>query len=134
MKNNFIKKIDKAIIKQNLENDFTAIDAELEFLGYNIDVINDFSEKIYKRQSFLLKGIINKQKDTNLLERASLLLQKAIEENIDKPVNYLKNLIQNNQFQVQYRNLENLNIDEIKEIIKDQNLLELLENLENESQ
>jgi hypothetical protein len=134
MKNNFIKKIDKAIIKQTLENDFTAIDAELEFLGYNIDVINDFSEKIYKRQSFLLKGIINKQKDTNLLERASLLLQKAIEENIDKPVNYLKNLIQNNQFQVQYRNLENLNIDEIKEIIKDQNLLELLENLENESQ
>ena len=123
MKNNFIKKIDKAIIKQTLENDFTAIDAELEFLGYNIDVINDFSEKIYKRQSFLLKGIINKQKDTNLLERASLLLQKAIEENIDKPVNYLKNLIQNNQFQVQYRNLENLNIDEIKEIIKDQNLL-----------
>ena len=113
MKNNFIKKIDKAIIKQTLENDFTAIDAELEFLGYNIDVINDFSEKIYKRQSFLLKGIINKQKDTNLLERASLLLQKAIEENIDKPVNYLKNLIQNNQFQVQYRNLENLNIDEI---------------------
>lgn len=134
MKNNFIKKIDKAIIKQTLENDFTAIDAELEFLGYNIDVINDFSEKIYKRQSFLLKGIISKQKDTNLLERASLLLQKAIEENIDKPVNYLKNLIQNNQFQVQYRNLENLNIDEIKEIIKDQNLLELLENLENESQ
>ena len=134
MKNNFIKKIDKAIIKQTLENDFTAIDAELEFLGYNIDVINDFSEKIYKRQSFLLKGIINKQKDTNLLERASLFLQKAIEENIDKPVNYLKNLIQNNQFQVQYRNLENLNIDEIKEIIKDQNLLELLENLENESQ
>ena len=134
MKNNFIKKIDKAIIKQTLENDFTAIDAELEFLGYNIDVINDFSEKIYKRQSFLLKGIINEQKDTNLLERASLLLQKAIEENIDKPVNYLKNLIQNNQFQVQYRNLENLNIYEIKEIIKDQNLLELLENLENESQ
>ena len=134
MKNNFIKKIDKAIIKQTLENDFTAIDAELEFLGYNIDVINDFSEKIYKRQSFLLKGIINKQKDTNLLERASLLLQKAIEENIDKPVNYLKNLIQNNKFHVQYRNLENLNIYEIKEIIKDQNLLELLENLENESQ
>ena len=60
------------------------------------------------------------------------MLQKAIEENIDKPVSYLKSLIQNNQFQVQYRNLENLTIDEIKEIIKDQNLLELLEKLENE--
>jgi len=132
MKNNFIKKIDKVIINQTLEDDFTALDAELESLGYNIDEINSFSEKMYKRQSFLLKGMINKQKDINLLERASLMLQKAIEENIDKPVSYLKSLIQNNQFQVQYRNLENLTIDEIKEIIKDQNLLELLEKLENE--
>ncbi|MCT7904709.1 Uncharacterised protein [Candidatus Ornithobacterium hominis] len=49
MKNNFIKKIDKAIINQTLENDFTAIDAELESLGYNIDEINDFTEKMYKR-------------------------------------------------------------------------------------
>lgn len=87
---------------------------------------------MYKRQSFLLKGIINKQKDINLLDKASLMLQQAIEKNIDKPVSYLKNLIQNNQFQVQYRNLESLTIDEIKEIIKDQNLLELLEKLENE--
>lgn len=132
MKNNFIKKIDKAIINQTLENDFTVIDAELESFGYNTDEINDFSEKMFKRQSFLLKGMINKQKDSNLLERASLMLQKAIEENIDKPVSYLKSLIQNNQFQVQYRNLENLTINEIKEIIKDQNLLELLEKLENE--
>ena len=133
MKNNFIKKIDKVIVNQTLENDFTAIDAELESFGYNIDEINDFSEKMFKRQSFLLKGMINKQKDSNLLERASLILQKAIEENIDKPINYLKSLIQNNQFQVQYRNLENLTIEEIKEIIKDQNLLELLEKLDNEN-
>lgn len=132
MKNNFIKKIDKVIINQTLENDFTSLDDELESLGYNIDEINNFSEKMYKRQSFLLKGMINKQKDINLLEKASLMLQQAIEENIDKPVSYLKNLIQNNQFQVQYRNLESLTIDEIKEIIKDQNLLELLEKLENE--
>lgn len=132
MKNNFINKIDKVIINQTFENDFTALDAELESLGYSIDEINNFSEKMYKRQSFLLKGMINKQKDSNLLERASLMLQKAIEENLDKPVSYLKSLIQNNQFQVQYRNLENLTIDEIKEIIKDQNLLELLEKLENE--
>ena len=134
MKNNFIKKIDKTIISQALENDFSAIDAELVALGYDIDEINNFSEKNYKNQSFLLKGMINKQKDINLLERASQKLQQAIEENINRPVSYLKSLIQNNQFQVQYRNLENLTIDEIKEIIKDQNLLELIENLENEDQ
>ena len=134
MRNNFIKKIDKAIISQNIDRDFTSIDSELESLGYNIEEINAFSQKLYKRQSFLLKGLINKQKDVSLLEKASLMIQKALEEKIDKPINYLKYLIQNNQFQVQYRNLENLTIDEIKEIIKDQNLLELLEKLENEDQ
>lgn len=132
MKNNFIKKIDKTIINQTIENDFTALDSEIEFLGYNLDEVKAFSEKKYKRQSFLLKALVNKQKDTNLLERASLLFQKAINENVDKPVSYLKNLIQNNQFQVQYRNLDNLSIEEIKEIIKDQNLIEILEKLENE--
>lgn len=133
MKNSIIKKIDKVIISQALENDFDSIDSELEILGYSIDEINAFSQKTYKRQSFLLKGLLNKQKDINLLEKASLLIHKAIEENVDRPISYLKSLIQNNQFQVQYRNLENLTIDEIKEIIKDQNLLELLEKLENEN-
>ncbi len=132
MKNNFIKKIDKIIISQSLNNDFTAIDSELESLGYNIEEINTFSNKMYKRQSFILKGLIKKQKDISLLEKVSLKIHQAIDENIEKPISYLKNLIQNNKFQVQYRNLESLTIDEIKDIIKDQNLLELLEELENE--
>lgn len=132
MKNNFIKKIDKIIITEALENDFTALDSELESMGYNLEEINSFSQKIYKRQSFMLKGLINKQKDANLLERVSLMFQEAIEENLDKPISYLKSLIQNNQFQIQYRNLESLSIEEIKEIVKDQNLLDLLEKLENE--
>lgn len=134
MKNSFIAKIDKTIIKQSMDNECTSLDSELELLGYNITDINAFSQKLYKRQTFLLKGMINKQKDTNLLEKVSIMLQKAIDENIEKPVSYLKKLIQNNQFQVQYRNLESLSIDEIKEIIKDQNLLELIEKLENENQ
>lgn len=132
MKNNFIKKIDKIIITEALQNDFTALDSELESMGYNLEEINSFSQKIYKRQSFMLKGLINKQKDANLLERVSLMFQEAIEENLDKPISYLKSLIQNNQFQIQYRNLESLSIEEIKEIVKDQNLLDLLEKLENE--
>jgi hypothetical protein len=134
MKNSFIKKIDKVIISQTLENDFTSINSELEQMGYNIEEINSFSKKIHKRQTFLMRGLINKQKDINLLEKVSILLHEAIEENIDKPISYLKNLIQNNKFHVQYRNLENLTVDEIREIIKDQNLLDLLEKLENENQ
>lgn len=132
MKNKFIKKIDEAIISQVIEGDFSTYDEILKADGHNITDIENYAEKNFRKHSFLLKGIINKQKDLVLLERASILLQNAIENNIDKPISYLKSLIANNKFNVQYRNLDNLGIEEIKEIIKDQNLLELLEQLEND--
>lgn len=132
MKNNFIKKIDETMISQIIEGDSSAYDEILKEQGYNITDLENYANKNFKKHSFLLKGLINKQKDLALLEKASLLLQNAIERNIDKPISYLKNLIANNKFQVQYRNLNNLGIEEIKEIIKDQNLLELLEQLEDE--
>lgn len=132
MKNNFIKKIDEALINNLIEGDCDVYDEILNELGYDLSSIESFSLKGYRKNSFILKGLINKQKDLILLEKASTLFRDAIEKNIDKPISYLKNLIVKNQFQVQYRNLDNLGIDEIKEIIKDQNLLEILEQLENE--
>lgn len=132
MKNSFIKKIDKAIINQALEDDFSLLDAELEKMGCKISEIENFAQKKYKTQSFLLRGIIRQQKDEILLEKVALIIHSGIEKNLDKPVTYLRSLIQNNQFHVQYRNLEKLTNEEIKEIIKDQNLLDLLESIENE--
>ncbi|WP_177734009.1 hypothetical protein [Flavobacterium inviolabile] len=132
MKNNFIKKIDKAIISQIIEGDSSTYDEILKEEGFDIKEIETYALKNFRKHSFLLKAHINKQRDTDLLEKASALLQNAISKNIDKPISYLKSLIANNQFQVQYRNLDSLGIDEIKEIIKDQNLLELLEQLEND--
>lgn len=132
MKNNVIKKIDDAIISQIIEGDSNVYDEILKEQGFNIIDIENSANKNFRRHSFLLKGIINKQKDSVLLEKASTLLHDAVVNNIDKPISYLRNLIANNQFQVQYRNLDNLGIEEIKEIIKDQNLLELLEQLEDD--
>lgn len=132
MKNNLIKKIDEALISQITNGDNEAINALLKDQGYDLQSIEEYTEKKFKKQAFILKGLMNKQKDIILLERASFLLHNAIEKNIDKPISFLKSLIANNQFQVQYRNLDHLGVDEIKEIIKDQNLLELLEQLQNE--
>jgi hypothetical protein len=132
MKNNFIKKIDEAIISQIIDGDSSTYDEILKEEGFDVNDIENYAIKNFRKHSFLLKGYINKQKDIALLEKASILLQNAIENNIDKPISYLKNLIANNKFHVQYRNLDNLGIEEIKEIIKDQNLLELLEQLEND--
>ena len=56
----------------------------------------------------------------------------AINKGLEKPIAYLNNLIKENQLVVQYNKLDKLSSDEIKEIIKDQNLIEIIELLENE--
>lgn len=92
------------------------------------------SEKAFKQQSFLLKAKLNYHKDQILLSKASEGLVNAISENLEKPIAYLKGLILGNRLGVQYRNLDKLGIEEIKDIIKDQNLLELLEMLDEEEE
>jgi len=73
---------------------------------------------------------------TNLLKKlllkATESFQNAINNGLEKPIAYLNNLIKKNQLVVQYNKLDKLSSDEIKEIIKDQNLIEIIELLENE--
>jgi hypothetical protein len=60
------------------------------------------------------------------------MLKDSFKNHNEKPINYFMGLIKNNQFAIQYRNLDKLDIDEIMQIIKDQDLLDALENLEDE--
>ena len=130
MKLNLINQIDNALIDDIRNGNNLLADEYLKSLGYDLDEVNKLSEKIYKQHSFLIKSIINKQKDDKLLEKASLLFEEAIQNKLEKPISYLNSLIKQNRFAVQYRNLDKLNNEEIIEIIKDQNLLEILENLD----
>ena len=130
MKPNIINQIDNALIDEIRNRNNALADEYLKSLGYDLDEINKLSERIYKQQSFLIKGIINKQKDKELLKKATLLIDDAIKNKLEKPVAYLNSLMKQNRFAVQYRNLDKLNKEEIIEIIKDQNLLEIMENLD----
>ena len=107
-------------------------DVLLTELGYDIHEINTMAEKIYKRQSFRINANILKQKNDILLEKATKLLQQSIQENEERPLAYLKEMIQQNRVQMNYRNLEKLSHHEIKQIIKDVNLVDLLDQLSDE--
>jgi len=98
-------------------------------LGYDVKEINTKAEKIYKRQSFKIKANIQKQKNDILLEKATKLVQHSIQKNEERPLAYLKEMIQQNRVQVNYRNLEKLSHQEIKQILKDVNLVDLLDQL-----
>ncbi|NQX84675.1 MAG: hypothetical protein HRT67_01925 [Flavobacteriaceae bacterium] len=129
--NNLDKFIDKKIISSILNEDDSTLDCYLEGFEYNVSEINTIASNNYKKEAFLLKGKIKKLRDERLYEKAKMF-KDAINNNIDKPVNYLLEILRNNKFQVQFRNLENLSIEEIIDIIKEQNLLEIIENLDEE--
>ena len=98
--------------------------------GYDLDKLNTYAKKLQKQHTLLVNSIINKRKDKALLQKAALLFEDALNNKIQKPIAYLNNLIKQNNFAVQYRNLDQLNKEEIIDIIKDQNLIEILEDLE----
>ena len=130
MKNKLTEKIDEYIANSIKEGNMELVDAFLENNNYDISEINSLTEKNFKKLSFILKGIVNAQKDENLLDKVATQFHEGINKNIEKPISFLKNLLSTQQYAFHYRNLENLSIEEIKEIIKDHNLLEILEKLE----
>lgn len=128
---NLKDQINDLLLGEIKNGDIELADELLTKSGYDLNDINAYANTIQKQQSFLIKGLINKKNDEKLLQKAALLIDDAIKNKIQKPIAYLNTLINQNKFAIQYRNLDKLDTEEIIEIIKDQNLLEILENLEN---
>ncbi|MCK9617611.1 MAG: hypothetical protein M0R21_07215 [Lentimicrobiaceae bacterium] len=134
MKNELINKMDDYMISALKSGDSSTIDSFLESYGYDIEVINNIADKSFKQITFSLRGQLNSQKDEILLEKVAKYFQDAINKNIEKPISYLRNLVDSNQLAFGHRNLEKLTSDDIKELIKDHNLLDILEKLENDEE
>lgn len=90
-------------------------------------------EKEYAKKKakliFLTKATANKIHNEHLLELVDAF-QKAIQLNIERPVAILKQLVQSQGSLALYRNLDKLSKEDIIEIIKDKNLIELLDQLD----
>jgi uncharacterized protein YqfA (UPF0365 family) len=126
------KIIDKGITENYLFGDINDIRKSLSDYGVNLNDNREHQNKLIKQLKFKLRSSINKEKNENLLLKATESFQDAINKGLEKPIAYLNNLIKENQLVVQYNKLDKLSPDEIKEIIKDQNLIEIIELLENE--
>ncbi|MGV8114111.1 MAG: hypothetical protein AB2L17_14540 [Lentimicrobium sp.] len=111
----FYLEADKDIIKDSLKSDIQNLD--------------EYNKK--KKQIIFLAQAKAKQKHNDYLLALANKFQEAVLQNIEKPVAILKQLIQGNASLALYRNLDKLSKEDIIEIIKDKNLVELLEQLEN---
>lgn len=111
----FYLEADKDIIKDSLKSDIQNLD--------------EYNKK--KKQIIFLAQAKAKQKHNEYLLALANKFQEAVLQNSEKPVAILKQLIQGNASLALYRNLDKLSKEDIIEIIKDKNLVELLEQLEN---
>tara|TARA_R110000782_G_scaffold5853_3_gene20247 strand:+ start:42895 stop:43296 length:402 start_codon:yes stop_codon:yes gene_type:complete len=132
--NKFIQDIDEIILSRLIEGNEDFLNEYLEDNGYDINAIDNISTKKFKQLSFTLNAKLRLEKDQFLLNKVSDMFIDAIEKNLDKPISYLNGLIQRNKLALRYRNLDKLNEEEIRNIIRDQNLLEILEMLEKENE
>tara|TARA_R110000868_G_scaffold291793_1_gene552316 strand:- start:1727 stop:2122 length:396 start_codon:yes stop_codon:yes gene_type:complete len=128
----FKKIIDKGFTENYLSEDINNIRKSLSDYGVNLDENRNRQNQLIKQLKFKLRSSINKEKNENLLLRATESFQEAINKGLEKPIAYLNGLIKENQLLFQYNKLDKLSSDEIKEIIKDQNLIEIIELLEDE--
>ena len=125
MSNEIKNKINEALYNFYLEADKETINDSLKDDIQNLDEYNKKKKQII----FLAKAKANKKHNEYLLELANKF-QEAILLNIEKPVAILKQFIQGNSSLALYRNLDKLSKEDIIEIIKDKNLVQLLEQLE----
>jgi hypothetical protein len=129
---NLNNKIDKGITEFYLNSDIELIKKSLEEDG--VDVAKESTEisNFLKRLKFTQTAVATQENDQALIERIVEKFQDAINKNIEKPIATLISLVETNQMSVQFRNLDKLTPDEIKEIIKGKNLVDLMDELDNE--
>ncbi len=119
-------KIDEAFYNLYLEADLNDIKDSLK---NDIQNISEY-EKKKKQIIFFAKAKLKQEYNKELVNLASLF-QEAIVQKIEKPISILKQIVQGSQMNLSfYNNLDKLTKEDIIELIRDKNLIELIEKLE----
>lgn len=130
---NLISNLDK-IELELLSSD---IDYAKNFLmeeGINIEEEFDFSKKYITKVKFMVQALANKNRDQNLLEKAIKKFKEIVHENANLANEKLAILLQSKTPLVQYRKLEKWTDEEISEVLKDVDLVKLLEEFSDKDQ
>lgn len=86
--------------------------------------------KAIRKSAFLRKAQENKERDESLMEKALVLLKQKIEENLSLTGDMLIGLLRQKAPNVQFRSLDKLDDEEIREILSNVDLAKLMEELE----
>ena len=100
--------------------------------GIDPDKEMEFSGQFMKKIRFMALGISNKQRDLKLLDVAFDRLKEVLKENSERASEALINLLHARTPAIHYRKLESWSDDEIRDVLSDVDLIQLIEELKKE--
>lgn len=100
--------------------------------GINPDEVVERGRRVVKRIAFLMKATAQKERDNRLLARALEMLRKSVATNAERTGQVLQQLLQAKRPQVQFRNLSEWTDDQVRAVLDDVDVVELMETLERE--
>jgi len=113
------------------DNDFDLNREYLEDLGVNVEELSTRGIKELKKISFLSKASINQRRDKSILEKIHAQVRESIKRNAELTGEVLRNALSERKASFQFRNIENLSEEELREVLGDIDMVKLLEDLEN---
>lgn len=128
-KKSFFDKIEDGLtdyIKGDLEQAKEAL--KFEGLDPNYEITD--GRKLINKFAFRYKAKHNKEKDQNLIDLAVIKLKEVFEKNRELAGRELSKLLGEKTPAYQFRNLEKLSDDELREVLEEVDLIKLIENLE----
>jgi len=128
-KKNMLERFDDITLEQIHSNASAAKEFLLEE-GLDPEKELEHGLKQIKKLQFLAKAKLNKAKDESLLEMAFAKLKQSISDNAQKTGDILKGFLQSKNPALQYRKLEKWTDEEIRDVLQDIDLVQLLEELE----
>ncbi len=100
--------------------------------GIDPDNEIEFSGQFMKKIRFMALGMSNKQRDLKLLDVAFDRLKEVLKENSERASEALINLLHAKTPAIHYRKLESWSDDEIRDVLSDVDLIQLIEELKKE--
>ena len=100
--------------------------------GIDPDKEIEFSGQFMKKIRFMALGMSNKQRDLKLLDVAFDRLKEVLKENSERASEALINLLHAKTPAIHYRKLESWSDDEIRDVLSDVDLIQLMEELKKE--
>lgn len=100
--------------------------------GIDPDKEIEFSGQFMKKIRFMALGMSNKQRDLKLLDVAFDRLKEVLKENSERASEALINLLHKKTPSIHYRKLESWSDDEIRDVLSDVDLIQLIEELKKE--